>query len=44
MSVPVLLNYLKELRRRDQMRGLSSVSSLFGNKIKNATIHEHEKY
>ena len=33
MSVPVLLNLLKELRKRDEMRGLSSVLSLFRSKF-----------
>ena len=31
MSAHVLLNLLKELRKRDKMRGLSSILSLFGN-------------
>ena len=31
MSVHVLLNLLNELRKRDKMRGLLSILSLFGN-------------
>ena len=42
MSVPVLLNLLIEMKKRDQMRGLSSdqmrglpsILSLFGSKLK----------
>ena len=33
MSAPVLLNLLNELRKRDKMRGLSSILSLFRNKF-----------
>ena len=33
MSAHVLLNLLKELRKRDKMRGLPSISSLFRNKF-----------
>ena len=33
MSVYVLLNLLKELRKRDKMRGLPSILSLFRNKF-----------
>ena len=33
MSAHVLLNLLNELGKRDKMRGLSSVSSLFRNKL-----------
>ena len=33
MSVHVLLHLLKELGKRDKMRGLSSISSLFCNKF-----------
>ena len=29
MSAPVLLNILNELRKRDKMRGLPSILSLF---------------
>ena len=34
MSAHVLLNLLNELRKRDKMRGLSSILSLFCNKFK----------
>ena len=33
MSAHVLLNLLNELRKRDKMRGLLSVSSLYRNKL-----------
>ena len=33
MSVHVLLNLLKELRKRDKMRGLPSILSLFCNEF-----------
>ena len=33
MSARVLLKLLKELGKRDQMRGLSSILSLFRNKF-----------
>ena len=33
MSAHVLLNLLNELRERDKMRGLSSILSLFRNKV-----------
>ena len=33
MSAPVLLNLLKELGKRDKMRGLSSILSLFHNEF-----------
>ena len=33
MSVHVLLNLLNELRKRDKMRGLSCIVSLFRNEI-----------
>ena len=33
MSTHVLLNLLKELRKRDKMRGLTSILSLFRNKF-----------
>ena len=35
MSTHVLLNLLNELGKRDKMRGLSSILSLFRNKINN---------
>ena len=31
MSAPILLNLLNELRKRDKMRGLLSILSLFCN-------------
>ena len=36
MSAPVLLDLLNELRKRDKMRGLPSILSLFRNKFKAA--------
>ena len=33
MSAHVLLNLLKELRKRDKMRGLLSILLLFGSKF-----------
>ena len=33
MSAHVLLNLLDELGKRDQMRGLQNILSLFGNKF-----------
>ena len=33
MSAHVLLNLLKELRKRDKMRGLPRILSLFGKKF-----------
>ena len=33
MSAPVLLNLLNKLRKRDKMRGLSSILSLFRNEF-----------
>ena len=40
MSAQVLLNLLNELRKKDKMRGLPSISSLFRNefnKLNNAS-------
>ena len=34
MSAPVLLNLLKELKKRDKMHGLPSILSLFRNEFK----------
>ena len=34
MSAHVLLNLLNELGKRDKMRGMPSILSLFGNKLK----------
>ena len=42
MSTHVLLNLLKELRKRDKMRGLQSILSLFRNEFNNSIIQEHE--
>ena len=33
MSARVLLNLLNKLRKRDKMRGLPSILSLFGNEL-----------
>ena len=33
MSAPVLLNLLNKLRKRDKMRGLPSILSLFRNEF-----------
>ena len=33
MSAHVLFNLLNEVRKRDKMRGLLSILSLFGNKL-----------
>ena len=33
MSAPVMLNLLNELGKKDKMRGLSSVLSLFSNEL-----------
>ena len=35
MSAHVLLNLLNELKKRDKMRGLSSILSLFRNEFNN---------
>ena len=43
MSAHVLLNLLNELRKRDKMRGLSSILSLFvATSLINSIIQEHE--
>ena len=42
MSAHVLLNLLNELGKRDKMRGLPSILSLFRNEFKNSIIQEHE--
>ena len=43
MSAHVLLNLLKELRKRDKMRCLSSIVSLFRNNFNklNITVAQH---
>ena len=40
MSTHVSLNLLNELRKRDKMRGLPSILSLFGNKFDKFMEHE----
>ena len=42
MSAHVLLNLLNELGKRDEMRSLSSILSLFRNEFNNSIIQEHE--
>ena len=42
MSAYVLLNLLNELGKRDKMRGLPSILSLFATSLINSIIHEHE--
>ena len=42
MSAYVLLNLLNELRKRDKMHGLPSISSLFATSLINSIIQEHE--
>ena len=43
MSAHVLLNLLNELGKRDQMRGLPSILSLFSaTSLMNSIIQEHE--
>ena len=43
MSAQVLLNFLNELRKRDKMRGLPSILSLFfATSFINSIIQEHE--
>ena len=42
MSAHVLLNLLNELEKRDKMRGLPSILSLFRNEFINSIIQEHE--
>ena len=42
MSAHVLLNFLNELGKRDKMRGLPSILSLFATSLINSMIHEHE--
>ena len=43
MSAHVLLNLLFELGKRDKMRGLPSILSLFRNEFINSIIQEHER-
>ena len=42
MSAHVLLNLLNELRKRDKMRGLPSILSLFATSLINSIIQGHE--
>ena len=42
MSAHVLLNLLNELGKRDKMRSLSSILSLFATSLINSMIQEHE--
>ena len=42
MSAPALFNLLNELRKRDKMRGLSSILSLFATSLINSIIYELE--
>ena len=42
MSAHVLLNLLNELWKRNKMRGLSGILSLFRNEFNNSKIQEHE--
>ena len=42
ISAHVLLNLLNELRKRDKMRGLPSILSLFPTSLSNSIIQEHE--
>ena len=42
MNAHVLLNLLNELGKRDKMRGLSSILSLFRKSLINSIIQEYE--
>ena len=42
MSVHLLLNLLNELRKRDKMRVLPSILSLFCNEVINSIVQKHE--
>ena len=42
MSAHVLLNLLNEFGKRDKMRGLPSILSLFSMSLINSIIQEHE--
>ena len=42
MSAHVLLILLSKLGKRDKMRGLPSILSLFRNEFNNTIIQEHE--
>ena len=42
MSAHVLLNLLKEFRKRDKMRGLQTILSVFTTHLTNSMIRERE--
>ena len=42
MSAHVLLNLLNEMRKRDKMRGLPSILSIFATSLIDSIIQEHE--
>ena len=42
MSTHIFLNLLNEFGKRDKMRGLSSILSLFPMSLINSIIQEHE--
>ena len=42
MSSHVLLNLLNEFRKKDKMRGLSSIYFFFATSFINSIIQEHE--
>ena len=42
MSAHVILNSLNELGKRDKMRGLPSILSLFRNEFNKSIIQDHE--
>ena len=42
MGAHVLMNLLNELRKRDKMRGLSSILSLFRNEFNTSIKQGHE--
>ena len=43
MSAHVLLNLFNKLGKRDKMRGLLSILSLFATSLINSIIQEHER-
>ena len=42
MTAHVILNLLNELGKRDKMRGMPSIFSLFRNEFNKLIIQEHE--
>ena len=42
MSAHVLLNLLNEMRKRDKMRGLPSILSIFATSLIDSIIQKHE--